>query len=208
MEFTLGGLRDPSARSGLSLLFFVFDPTDTRELAMFILHWKAEIGIGDVLTFLGFLAAAAGLVFTAIQIRRGAKTQRAQFLLETTERYFGDTEGRRLYYVIDYGTFKLDFENGNPKMVHRSGIAKKPFIGSDEERWLDNLLYTLDVIGRIAELGALTRQEARIFAFQAARVFKNADVRSFLAWLDEERKRFGGEVPSHKAGRKLADLPC
>ncbi len=165
--------------------------------------WKAEIGVGDVITFFGFLAAAVGLFCTAIQMRIGSRIHRAQFLLETTERYFADSDVRRLYYDIDYGHFKLDFANGNPSTVKCGDRPAKQFIGSDEERWLDSLLYTFDVIGRVAELGALSRTDARIFAFQAGRVFKNPEVVKFLEWLDNERKRFGGDLPSHRAARKL-----
>jgi hypothetical protein len=173
---------------------------------MFPLQWKSEIGVGDILTFLGFLAAAGGLVFTAVQLRLGTRVQRAQFLLDTTERYFADTDVRRLYYDIDYNKFSLAFVGGEPNTFQRGTNTPKPFIGSDEERWLDNLLYTFDVIGRVAELKALNSNEARLFAFQAARVFKNPDIVQYLAWLDKERIRFGGDVPSHHAARKLASL--
>lgn len=171
---------------------------------MISLQWKPDVGIGDILTFLGLLATAAGLIFTAIQLRRGTQVQRAQFLLATTERYLPDSDVRRLYYDIDYGTFKLAFANAEPTTFQRGSSSPKPFIGSDEERWLDTLLYTFDVIGRVVELEALDVREARIFSFQAARVFKNHDVVQYLAWLDKERTRFGGDVPSHHAARRLA----
>lgn len=168
---------------------------------MIELHWKPDFGVGDILTFLGFLAAAGGLVFAGRQLRHSIRVQRAQFLLDATERYFADTNVRRLYYDIDYGKFKLDFVNGEPGNVQRGNQPPKPFIGSDEELWLDSLLYTFDVIGRIAEVGALDTREARIFAFQAARVFRNPDIEKLLDWLDKERGRFGGEVPTHRAAR-------
>jgi hypothetical protein len=80
-----------------------------------------------------------------------------------------------------------------------------PFFGSDEERLLDALLYTFDVIARVVELGAMSEGESRVFAFQAARVFRDKYVVVYLQWLDRERTRFGGDVPSHKSARDLVD---
>jgi hypothetical protein len=172
---------------------------------MFALQWKPEVSIGDISTALSFLTAFVGLVFAAVQLRRSIVVQRARFLLDATERYFGDTDVRRLYYDIDYCRFRLEFVDGEPANVQRGDQPPKPFIGSDEERLLDTLLYTFDVIGRIAESGALHGKEARLFAFQAERVFHNSEILRLLAWLDNERRRFGGELPTHRAARKLVE---
>jgi hypothetical protein len=172
---------------------------------MLTLTWKSEVGIGDIFVGFTFLAAAVGLILTAIQLRHGILVQRAQFLLDATKRYFADTHVRRLYYDVDYERFHITFLNGEPNTVQRAGQPAKPFVGSDEERWLDSLLYTFDVIGRIVELGALSASEVSIFAFQAARVFRNTDIANLLRWLDKERDRFGGEVPAHRAARKLVE---
>src|SRR6478609_3643217 len=94
-----------------------------------------------------------GFFFAVHELRRSGKAQRAQFLLDTTEKYFGDVEVRKLYYDIDYGNFELVYKEGGPREVRCRDLSGKykPFLGSDEERLLDSLLYTLDVIGRVFE---------------------------------------------------------
>lgn len=165
---------------------------------MWYLQWKPEFDLGDVLTFFGLIATTIGLGFTAWQLRSATLVQRAQFLLETTERYFADESVRKLYYDIDYNKFELRFVNGQPTDVRRGSQEFKQFFLSDEERLLDSLLYTFDVIARVAELKTMKESEARLFAFQAARVFKNKHVAAYLEWLDNERRKYGGDVPSHR----------
>jgi len=119
--------------------------TTIESLIMFVLEWKPEITIGDVLTAISTILAAIGLVFAGLQLRQNALVQRAQFLLDITERYFEDSDVRRFYYKLDYREFtfkdssvqefyyKLDCKDFDPDF--------KKFIGSDEERWLDQLIY-------------------------------------------------------------------
>lgn len=173
-----------------------------------LLRWDPGIGVGDIVTALGFFAAAFGLLFTGRQLRESTKVRRARFLLDATDRYFADSEVRRLYYDIDYGRFEIEFDTqGEPATFTRRDGKPQPFIGSAEERYLDSLLYTLDSIGRIVEIGALDSKEAKLFAFQASRVFHDPHVEQLLKWLDGERTRFGGEVPTHRAGRALGKQP-
>jgi hypothetical protein len=170
-----------------------------------LIRWDPSIGLAGIITALSFVAAAIGLWFTGHQIRQSTKMRRGQFLLDATERYFSDTEVRKLYYDIDYGEFSIEFNAaGEPSTFTRHQSAPQRFIGSAEERHLDSLLYTLDCIGRIVEIGVFDRREAQLFAFQANRVFHNSHVAEILRWLDKERERFGGEVPTHSAGRALA----
>lgn len=173
-----------------------------------MIHWDPKLGLGDIVTALSFLAAAIGLWFTARQVRENTKMRRAQFLLDATERYFADTEVRKLYYDVDYAEFTIEFDaQGEPSTFTRRGSSPQRFVGSHEERYLDSLLYTFDSIGRLVEIGALDSREAQLFAFQASRVFNNPHVARLLQWLDGERRRFGGEVPTHRAGRALAARP-
>jgi len=172
---------------------------------VFDLQWSREVNLGNVLTFIGLAATALGLTFTARQLRNGVRVQRAQFLLQTTERYFKDADVRKLYYDIDYGAFELRFVNDEPREFRRNGQDFRPLFGSDEERLLDALLYTFDVIARVVELGAMSEGDSRVFAFQAARVFRDKYVAAYLQWLDRERARFGGDIPSHKTAREWVD---
>jgi len=165
-----------------------------------------ELPLGNVAQLVSAAVALIGVLVGLRQLQRYIRVQRAQFLLATTERYFGDQEVRRLYYDIDYGRFEITFEKGVPVKVTRGDSQPKDFIGGDEERLLDSLLYTFDTIGRIVKVGALSRKEARVFAFQAKRVLSNSAVRKYLDWVNEQRKLLGGEVPAHAAADILAVL--
>jgi hypothetical protein len=85
------------------------------------LQWSSEVNLGNVLTFVGLIATGLGLTFTALQLRNGVRVQRAQFLLQTTERYFKDTDVRKLYYDVDYHAFELRFVNDEPCEFRRNG---------------------------------------------------------------------------------------
>jgi hypothetical protein len=159
-----------------------------KSLIMFTLEWKPEITIGDILTAISTIFAAAGLVFAGLQLRQNYLVQRAQFLLSITERYFEDSDVRKFYYQIDSGKFTLDL---------------KTFIGSSEERWLDQLLYTFDTIGRMVRIGAIPIMEVQILAYQASRVLNNTHVHEYLQWLDATYSREGILNSSHADARFL-----
>jgi hypothetical protein len=167
--------------------------------------WWQPLDLGDVASLLTGIITAVGILLAYKQLRHVAAAQRAQFLLNATERYFADDDVRALYYDIDYERFALTFTNGEPAQVQRGDAAPIRFVGSREERLLDGLLYTLDTIGRIVDLGVLADREAALFRFQAKRVFSNSAVQEYLTWLDGERARLGGESPAHQAARRLAD---
>jgi hypothetical protein len=146
------------------------------------LEWNPEIKVGDILILIGFVFTTAGLIFAGRGIQQNTRAQRAKFLLEFTERYFSDSDIRRFYYKIDYNQFEFDLQR---------------FIGSDEERWLDSLIYTFDLIGYLLKMGVLSTREVSIIAFQASRALRNSEVRKYLNWLDVEYKREGRPTPVH-----------
>lgn len=145
--------------------------------------WKPQVGVGDIFT-------ALGVWFAYYQLRRGVRQERAQFLMELTERYFADNDVRKFYYELENGRFVFDTQK---------------FAGSDQERWLDQLIYTFDVIGWAVKTKSLTPSEAEIFAFQALQVLKNVEVIKYLVWLDEEYARQGRPVPAHKDAKFLVE---
>lgn len=155
--------------------------------------------------FTSFLTIVA-ILLAFRELRLNTRVQRAQFLLNATNRYFSDGPERDLYYDIDYRRLKIDFEHGEPSTVSRGEKGTtKPFLGSEEEHQLDNMLYNFDIIGRILEMGALDPRDARIFAFQAKRVLSNSEVQKYLVWVTSQRIVFGGEIPAHRAAQKLVD---
>ena len=153
------------------------------------LRWNNEVKVSDLLTLGGWILTIIGLGFTALQIRRAARTQRYQFLLTVTERYFGEKEVREFYYKLDYDKFTFD---------------PKTFLGTEDERFLDGIIYNLDIIGRMLRMDGLSLREVSILGFQVSRVMGNSEVQRYLAWLDGEYKREGRPTPAHDDARYLA----
>lgn len=154
---------------------------------------KTEVGVADVLSLLTLVFTALGLWYANREIRRGVRDQRAQFLLELTERYFADNAVRKFYYDLENGKFSFDPSN------------LKKFEGTNEERCLDHLLYTFDVIGQVVRTESLTISEAQIFAFQASQVLKHPEVIKYLTWLDGYYAKQGLPVPAHEAAKFLVE---
>ena len=111
-------------------------------------------------------------------------------MLDITERYFSNEEVRKFYYKLDYNQFDW---------------TEKTFVGSDEERWLDHLVYTFDLVGQLVRMGAVTKKEVEILAFQASRVLNNVSVKKYLRWLDGEYKSEGRPTPAHADARYLVE---
>lgn len=151
--------------------------------------WNPDIRIGDVLTLFGFTLTAISLFFAGVSLRRNAKVQRAQFLLNITDRYFSDSDVRKFFYRLNYNQFEFDLQK---------------FLDSDEERWLDSLLYTFDIIGRVVRMGVLTIKEVEIIAFQASRVLENPEVKKYLDWLDKDYQAIVARK-AHQDARSLAE---
>lgn len=165
--------------------------------------------LGDVATVLAALLTAAGVFFALRELFRNTRVHRAQFLLDTVSQFFGDTKVRELFYDINYNRFRISFRDGQPHTIHRGeSESGEPFHGSEGERLLDQLLYTLDAIGRVVHLGGLKKGDALLFAFQAARVLeRNTEVQGYLNWLETQRREHGGgEIPPFQAARELAAL--
>ena len=163
-----------------------------------------DLSLGSVADIVVALVAIVGIPLVIWELRNTARTSRASFLLDATERYFSDDEVRKLYYDIDYGRFEIEFDGGHPRSVRRGDRPEVPFVGSDEERYLDHLLYTLETIGTIVQMRVLEPKEARIFAFQAQRVLSNESVAAYVKWVTDQR---GGTGEAWGAARLLAALP-
>ena len=138
----------------------------------------------DLLTLIGLALAAVGLIFTGFQIRLNTRLQRARFIMDVINLYFGDKDVRKAFYAIDYNQFSFD---------------ENKIVLSDEEQYVDRLLYTLDLIGRIVDLGALTPRELDVLAFQVLRVMDNGEIQKYLKWLASEYKGRSHVTPHHDA---------
>jgi hypothetical protein len=135
--------------------------------------------------------AGRQLAKTEDQIKEAALATRAQTLFAMHSLYFSEEEEHRFFYKLDWGTWKFD---------------PKRFAKSNEEPWLDNILYKLDVLGRMVKIGALSRDDAGLLAFQAKRVLGNPQVQAYLNWLAQEYRNEDPTLVPHADARYLASL--
>ncbi|HEY0605601.1 MAG TPA: hypothetical protein VGD58_21945 [Herpetosiphonaceae bacterium] len=164
---------------------------------MFPLDPSPEIKIGDIFTLVGLLFAGVSLLVTAYQLRINSRVQKAQFLLDITDRYFSDSEIRSLFYKLDHREFVFDENNVR---------------GNNELRTLDKLLYILDVIGRMVRMKTITVEEVNILRFQILRVLDNHETNKYLNWLDRSytsvetaRPAISNDVPVSKKQKAHTD---
>ena len=149
--------------------------------------WDAGVGVEEFAALGTFLLTLVGLVFIYKQLKHATRISRAQFLLDITERYFSEVQLRKLYYALNWNTY-------------RPNVGTIPL--SEEEQDLDHLLYYFDLVGRMVKLKALSFDEVTILAFQARRVLDNPYVRMYLAWLDQEFQGQGFSA-AHDEAREL-----
>lgn len=153
--------------------------------------WNPEINAETVLLFITIVGGVIGFIFAIYQVKQNQRTLKAQFLLEITTRYFDNVEMREFYYKVDYHKFTFDPEDN------------QDFIGSEDERLLDQLLYTFDTIGRLYTSKIVSLSEIDILAFQAKRVLENKSIKAYLDWLDSEYHDESMGRKSHPHARKM-----
>ena len=156
------------------------------------MKWNPEVGLGDILTVVGFLLTVGSLIFAGYQFRKSTQAQRANFLLTITERFFSD-DLRTLYYKLDWGKFKLS------EALTKDG-------GTQDEKTLDELLYTIDVIGRLVRMGVISRKEVDVISSQILRVMSNPEVQQYVENLSViYAHRFNQEA--HSDAQSLYEFP-
>lgn len=73
-----------------------------------------QLGAGDWANIITALVTSFGILLAYVELRRNTRVQRGQFLMEATERYFAESEARRLFYDIDSHQFQINFIKGEP----------------------------------------------------------------------------------------------
>lgn len=130
-----------------------------------------QLSLPDIVSLAGLFLTGFGLIFAALQIRQNNVSRRAEIMLAVINRYFGNLDERQMYYKLDYNEFVFDPDN---------------FIGSDDERSLDGILYNLNAIGRLLHIGAISIKEVRLLDFEIHRILNNPEVKKYLVWLETE----------------------
>lgn len=144
----------------------------------------------------GELTAIAGIAAAnndIIQRKGGAWTNRtpaqlkADLALAKSDVGKRATVQKRSEYVIDlYNTFVNDKDmlDAYYKMEYSEFAYDDTFHGSDLERKLDKLLGHFSNIGRLFNLGILTREDLRFLEYEFLIINQNQDVQAYFNFLD------------------------
>lgn len=152
--------------------------------------------ISLVRDFVAIVALAVAIISAGVAIltlRRNSRVQKAQFVANLTRDFFQDSDLRRFFYRIDYERFRFDSKE----------VAE--FKGSEDERHLDALLYQYNMVGRLVRVGVISPEDVEFLLFEIVQVFKNADVKRYIAWLDTEFEKFG-DYGSSQRRRPVDDV--
>ena len=145
-------------------------------------NFEPNITLDGIIQIIGFFIAFVGIWIAIRQMNQTSKVNRTKFIYDLTNDLFHDDKLREFFYKIDYE--KFNFDANDEKSLEK-------FKGSDEERWLDALLYRYDLIGKMVRTKVIDMDEVEYILFEVIQVFKNKDVQKYLSWLDNEYDRHG-----------------
>jgi len=154
-----------------------------------------EITIDGIIQIIGFFIALGAFLIAFRQMTETSKVNRIKFIYDLTNDLFGDNKLREFFYKIDYDKFKFSTKEED----------LKKFKGSNEERWLDSILYRYDVIGRMVRSNVIPLKDLEYVLFEIVQVYKNKHVKKYIKWLDGEFDEHG-ELGLNKRRRAHDDF--
>lgn len=154
--------------------------------------------LSDVLTFAGLVVTIVTLLAIFLQVRvasdqlrQNRDVEKARFLQDLMAQLLLGGELRKFWLRVDYGDFEFDAAT---------------FVGSDEELWLDALLYTYDYVGYLLKMNIITLEEVSLLGFSVSRLLEQSNaVQEYLAWLANDFKRLKMPGPPHPDARYLVE---
>lgn len=149
-----------------------------------LIEWK--VTVAD-------LIASCGIIFAVLlawwQLKKGNIQSRAQFIVNLLTSHTNDPEALELLYRLEYQKWEYD-ENSFP--------------GSSDERALDKLLYCFEQISVLCEMGTITRRDLRLIEYDFLRVYSDAEVQKYFAFLDRTPHGLPTDQADFHAYRRVA----
>ncbi len=149
---------------------------------------STEVRVSDIVALLALVVTFTIATFAYRQLRIVRQVNRARFLFDLLKWYLDDSDLRRMFYRLDYNHWTFD---------------PRTFPMSEDEPWIDHILYIFDIVDHFVELGVIRDDEIPIIGFEASRVLKNPEIMSYLTWLDNEYRLVGVKGPAYGGARKL-----
>jgi hypothetical protein len=124
--------------------------------------------IANVATACTFGAAAWQLWESNKQTRKSAIQKRSEYVIDLYNTFTNDKDMVKIYYKLEYSEFRYD-DN---------------FHGSQTEKQLDKLLGHFSNIGRLFNLGILTREDLKFLEYEFLVIYQNENIQEYLKFLD------------------------
>ncbi len=127
---------------------------------------------------------ALGVILAFKELRRGILFQRANLMMEFTNKFYGNECISNAFYAIEWDLLRY------PEFLGR---------GEELERCVDYLLVYLDVVGELVKRGVVKARDTSLLWYEAWRVYMSKEIQKYLAFLDKwysdqgiERRPFDG----------------
>ena len=134
------------------------------------IKFEPTVSVGDALSSVGLIFAAAGLFLNWWQLRKDSIRKRAEFITGLYHQHLNDPDTAEMFYRLEYGYFTYPADN---------------FHGSPDEIKLDKLLTYLEKIGRLYEMGALDLEDLDLIKYEFLKVYRHDSITNYFAMLDE-----------------------
>ena len=151
-------------------------------------HICPDITLGQLIaTVIGALGLI-GLIFAYKQLRlvranslENSRSTKARFILDLNKWFNEDDAEKAFFYRLDYSQRSNTFKFDPQKFPH-----------SDDERYLDALLYKLNHVGTLLRRGVIAPDDVGWIKHIAVVTLKNPEVIAYLEWLTDQ-------IPDHSS---------
>jgi hypothetical protein len=129
--------------------------------------------IANIATSFSFIVVAWQLWESNKQTKNSAIQKRSEYIIDLYNTFVNDEDMMKIYYELEYSEFNYDAS----------------FHGSETEKQLDKLLGHFSNVGRLYNLGILTREDLNFLEYEFLVIYQNKNIQAYLAFLDNWFKR-------------------
>ena len=150
----------------------------------------ADVSTADWLKVIAVLVAAVGLFLNARQHRKANDQRRVDNVSDVFKDIYNDSELADIYYKIEYREFEYNNE------FHRS----------DEEKKLDKLISSFDILAKKYYLGLVRLKDIELVSYEYLVIYQNPEVQEYFQFLDDWFDRRGIKNPPFDKFRSLGKV--
>ena len=144
---------------------------------------EKRLELGNAILVLFGLLGLLSIYFAYRQLRFGQRAQQTQIAIQLHDDFFNAPELRAFLY-------RLDYTRGERAWIFKP----ESFAHSDEEKYLDLLLYKLSFIGTLVRNGDIHVRDLLWLKVETAIVLENKSVLDYLDWLQSP-----SQIPGHSS---------